>query len=86
MKPFKKGDICICRLRLYRRLNSKYGKGKMISEKNLKVRIIKIKENQLNPIYSVFNLKYKRYECISEYYLTLDIEESREVKIKRILN
>ena len=81
---FKKGDICICNLKLSKRFRS--GKEFTTHKKGAKVRIIKCKTNGKIYYYSVYNLHFKRYESIGEIYLTLDLEEIRKLHIDKILS
>lgn len=92
MPKFKKGDICICSYSL-----RKTGNGTIQVKKDCKVRITSL--DRLNKIsiseditiddttycYNVYNIDYDRYEKIGEFYLKLDLEETRSQKLKKLL-
>lgn len=75
-KKFKKGDICISKF------ESRSNKSGLV-KRNCKVRIT---SEAYTGVYNVYNIDFKRYEQIGEFYLELDIVESRDKKIDEILN
>jgi len=82
---FKKDDICICSYPLRKNIK----KGETITKKNCKVRIHAIQDvsDTTNSIcYRVYNIDFERYENIADFYLKLDLEETRNFKLKQILN
>jgi len=98
---FKKGDICICSYSL-RRNNKKGGsiikndcRVKITSiqiEENPDLEedgqniIYNLHIRSGRDIYNVYNLDFERYEKIGEFYLKLDLEETRNHKLKNLLN
>lgn len=74
-----KGDICICTKRLMvKRL-----------EKRIicKVRITSVHEKTINGYcYNVYNIDLNRYEKIGDRYLKLLIDETRDVKLRKLLD
>lgn len=82
---FKKGDICICKLKLTNRSNS----SKItLKKKDCKVRIVSIggKSPSESYWYNVYNIDFNRYEKIGEIFLKLDISENRQIKLNNILD
>lgn len=84
MSKFKKGDICRCSFTLRSRSGQSW-----IEKNDCLVRIIKVVENDdaLDiTVYSVYNIDFKRYERIGEFYLKLDISEMRNQKLNALLD
>jgi hypothetical protein len=78
---FKRGDICIC---TYKLRSNKLG----ITKSDCKVRIVSSKKLMFSSkvIYSVYNLDFKRYEQVSDFYLKLDKYQNRINNINKLLN
>jgi hypothetical protein len=76
---FKKDDICICSY--YLRKNIK--KGESITKNNCRVRITSKSGKNL---YNVYNLDFERYEKLGKIYLKFSLEETRNFKLKQLLN
>ena len=77
---FKKGDICISK---YQSRSYKTG----LIKRNCKVRITSISKYDNNvKCYNVYNIDFKRYEIIGEFYLELDLSEKRDRKLEELLN
>lgn len=88
---FKRGDICICKRKLYKR-TKKTLNGRTIQLGNIgtlgcKVRITSLSyENKTGQCYNVYNIDLERYEKIEGRYLELDISQTRENRLNEILN
>jgi hypothetical protein len=76
---FKKGDICISK---YQSRSNKTG----LIKRNCKVRITSISRYDNVKCYNVYNIDFKRYETIGEFYLELDLSETRDRKLEELLN
>lgn len=73
-----KGDICICTKRLTVKRH--------IKRFICKVRITSLHEKTINGYcYNVYNIDLDRYEKIGDRYLKLLIDETRDVKLKKLL-
>jgi hypothetical protein len=76
---FKKDDICICSYHLRKNIK----KGESITKNDCRVRITSQSGRNL---YNVYNLDFERYEKIGKIYLKLDLEETRNFKLKQLFN
>jgi hypothetical protein len=72
---FKKGDICISK---FKSRSNKTG----LEKRNCKVRINSVAYTKC---YNVYNIDFKRYEKIGEFYLELDLSETRDRKLEELL-
>ena len=75
----KKDDICVCSYHL--RKNNKNGES--VTKNDCLVRVTSQSGRNL---YNVYNLDFKRYEKIGRFYLRLNLEETRNFKLKKLLN
>jgi len=82
VSKFKKGDLCVCRYNLKRKIN-----GVWVEKDDCSVRIIKLDMTHANgDTYRVYNLDFKRYEKIGGMFLRLDLQETRNKKLNELLN
>lgn len=80
MSNFKKGDICNCSFTLRSRSGLSW-----IEKNDCLVRIIRALKKHDRWTYSVYNIDFKRYEKIGEFYLKLNISETRNQKLNELL-
>lgn len=82
MPKLKTGDICICSYNLRKKI-----RGSWVEKNDCRVRVIRPLAKHANGwTYSVYNIDFKRYEKIGDFYLKLDISEMRNQKLNELLD